>query len=124
MISIRDAALSYKATKVVESIHDYIFHDKAAAYKWIQETVETLKSGKAQWNQIHQEGVELPFSKVIPSFVDRKPYFEMLTQGPIKQEVDIEVSSAVLDSHQGYAKSLFDSYIADMLKGLDEKNAE
>ena len=48
----------------------------------------------------------------------------MLTQGPIKQEVDIEVSSAVLDSHQGYAKSLFDSYIADMLKGLDEKAAE
>ena len=44
----------------------------------------------------------------------------MLTQGPIKQEVDIEVSSAVQDSHQGYAKSLFDSYIADMLKGLDE----
>ena len=66
----------------------------------------------------------MPFSKLIPSYVDRKPYFEMLTIGPIKQALGgIEPSSAVLESHQGNAKSLFETYIAEMLKGLDEAKA-
>ena len=48
----------------------------------------------------------------------------MLTIGPIKQALGgIEPSSAVLESHQGNAKSLFDTYIAEMLKGLDEAKA-
>ena len=84
LIAIRDAAYALNASEVIESINDYIFHDKAAAKLWIEQTIELLKSGKASWDEIHKEGVELPFSKLIPSFVDRKPYFEMLTIGPIK----------------------------------------
>ena len=45
----------------------------------------------------------------------------MLTLGPIQQELpDIQPSQAVMESHQGYAKAIFDHYIAEMLKPLDE----
>ena len=100
-----------------------IFHDKQAAEAWFQETIESLKKG-AKWDEIHKEGVKLDFSKLIPSYVDRKPYFEMLTLGPIQQELpDIQPSQAVMESHQGHAKAIFDHYIAEMLKPLDESKA-
>ena len=31
-----------------------------------------------EWQDIHKNGFELSFAKLIPSFVDRKPFFEML----------------------------------------------
>jgi hypothetical protein len=37
---------------------------------------------------LHETGVELEFAKLIPSFVDRKPFFELLTMGPIKLELE------------------------------------
>ena len=82
LISIRDAALALKATSLVEQIHSLIFHDKQGAEVWFQETIASLKAG-AKWDEIHKEGVKVDFSKLIPSYVDRKPYFEMLTLGPI-----------------------------------------
>ena len=83
-MAIRDVALSLNAMDLVDKLHDFIFIDKQAVNVWIQKTIESLKKGEVQWDQVHKEGVQLEFSKLIPSYVDRKPYFEMLTLGPIK----------------------------------------
>ena len=87
-MAIRDVALSLNAMNLVDKLHEFIFIDKEAADTWIKQTIESLKKSEVQWDQVHKEGEQLEFSKLIPSYVDRKPYFEMLTLGPIKHEID------------------------------------
>ena len=48
----------------------------------------------------------------------------MLTLGPIQSVLnDIQVGSAVLNSHQGFAKALFDQYIGETIGSLDQAKA-
>jgi hypothetical protein len=39
-----------------------------------------MKEGKS-WNELFVDGQKLDFAKLIPSFVDRKPFFELLMHG-------------------------------------------
>jgi hypothetical protein len=44
-----------------------------------------IEKGDTTWEEVHGDGEELSFAKLIPSFVDRKPFFEHLTLGPIRR---------------------------------------
>ena len=78
-MAVRDAALEKKHSKVVDSCHEILFSDTEAAQAWMTE----VANSETSWEDIFNDGVELKFAKLIPSLVDRKPFFEYLTLGPI-----------------------------------------
>eukprot|EP00286_Rhodomonas_abbreviata_P022789 CAMPEP_0181311452 /NCGR_PEP_ID=MMETSP1101-20121128/13145_1 /TAXON_ID=46948 /ORGANISM="Rhodomonas abbreviata, Strain Caron Lab Isolate" /LENGTH=720 /DNA_ID=CAMNT_0023418185 /DNA_START=238 /DNA_END=2396 /DNA_ORIENTATION=+ len=83
-----------------------------------------------QWDSTHKTGVQLPFSggaRILPSYVDRAPFFELLTLGTIRHELakateeeeaekeQVEEATALVSSErarlskQGSAKAIFDA---------------
>jgi len=116
-------ALRRHALVIADRIEGVLHRDAAAAREWYTGTARALQAGGVAWNAVHGLGEVLPFSTLLPSFVDRQPYFELLTVGRVAHELigsAAEGAACVTPqsaaTHQGQTKAFFDATIWEYLR--------
>lgn len=124
-----DAPTSKLASDLADTLNCVLLSDKEAAEKWREDAVDKLlaawreggEDALAQcWDSLHEVGAALPFTRLVPSYVDRRAFFQLATVGWVQHALweavgdeapEIRLSPRVLSTHQGAGKAIFDSSI-------------
>ncbi len=101
--AIRDEALKIaKSVELVKRLEKLLYVD--------QDAFEKFKAS----DKVFNEGEDCAFSRLLPSYNDRRPYFHCITVGYSKAEDDFESKSL-----QWKAKMYFDAQVKKMLEKFD-----
>eukprot|EP00211_Chloroparvula_japonica_P001949 CAMPEP_0119126336 /NCGR_PEP_ID=MMETSP1310-20130426/5301_1 /TAXON_ID=464262 /ORGANISM="Genus nov. species nov., Strain RCC2339" /LENGTH=469 /DNA_ID=CAMNT_0007116489 /DNA_START=141 /DNA_END=1550 /DNA_ORIENTATION=- len=131
LATLRDAALRERAVLSAEDaravvldtttarLERYLFHDLEAWHRWVDQAAER----GARCPLAHGEGVDIGFSKLVPSFVDRGAFFELITAGRVAeragQDGHPEYTEGTRRTCAGRAKGYFDAAVDEYLNAAE-----
>jgi len=123
LAALRDAALELlqedpshdQGAKLIAGLNLLLYKDEAAAEAWVQHSVEGGSLPHDSFDTLQSTGAA-PFMRLLPSWVDRKNYYEATLGGLVRQACPgWQPSKDMEESHQGQAKIAFDSEVAASL---------
>ena len=63
----------------------YLHRDeKCSVPQWALRTASSLRAGESRWGAVHPVGAQFPLALLQPSFVDRAPFFQLITIGRVQ----------------------------------------
>ena len=113
--------------RAVSAFNALLFLDVAAAAAWVKQQQATIANNDGA--PVIAVGERLEFSRLIPSHVDRQPFFELITAQLINDNSQtthnaFALSAATLQSKQYDSKSFFDARFAELMAQAQEPNED